>query len=140
VRAHVRPVDALIHDRIMAYTNTQAHLLDELRRIDAILDIYKETQQAGRTDERPAIKPQTVVDEPSRVPLALPEASREKVATLTDQIEEQCHQTESATLRLRVLAESFDFFDRLANCAETAGYGSQRVYSLFDYQTKVTAL
>jgi SpoVK/Ycf46/Vps4 family AAA+-type ATPase len=96
----------------MAYSSTQAHLLDELRRIDAILNVYNETQQAGRTDERPEIEPQTVVDEPSRVPLALPEERRAEISTLTDRIEQQCNQTESVTLRLRVLAETFDLSRR----------------------------
>jgi len=96
----------------MAYTSTQAHLLDELRRIDAILDAYAETQQADTTDNRSEIEPETVVDDPSRIPLALPEASREEIATLTDRIEGQCNQTESVSLRLRVLAETFDLSRR----------------------------
>ena len=96
----------------MAYTSTQAHLLDELNRIDAILNAYEAAQKVDTADDRPEIDPQTIVDDPDQIPLALPADKREVIATLTDQIEQQCRQTESVTLRLRVLTETFDLSRR----------------------------
>ena len=95
----------------MTYENTQAHLDAELDRIDAILDAYERREDPGTaeldTDDRPPMSTTSFSTDPDRIPLALPEDDREEIRAMATEIDEECRDTDEATLRLDRLAEGF---------------------------------
>jgi SpoVK/Ycf46/Vps4 family AAA+-type ATPase len=98
----------------MSYQTTQDHLLDELARIDTILNSCDpiEMTSSFEIDRESTVDTADLRCQPQSLPLALPKKARQQVTEQAEQITQHCQQTDEATLRIRVLAETFDLSRR----------------------------
>ncbi|WP_226483052.1 ATP-binding protein [Natrinema amylolyticum] len=96
----------------MSYATTQEHLLEELDRLDVVLEAAEAAENVIERDEESATERATLATEPRELPLALPKEARDRIRELTAEIERECDATDAVTLRLRVLADQFDLSRR----------------------------
>ncbi|WP_408956881.1 ATP-binding protein [Natrinema sp. 74] len=94
----------------MSYKTTRTHLLDELERIEVILEAYGETIEpaSSRTNSRAPSRREEAY-EPLTVSHGLPAAATERLADHAARIDQRCRETpEDVVLRLRILRDRFD--------------------------------
>lgn len=122
-----------------AFQSSRAHLLAELDRIRTMVEAAATVEDDE--DEPSSATPQDSGEEEpdashhAKLPLVLPEADRENVHDLTEDIEARCDATDDVTLRVRRLADGFDLSRRaldvlLLAVAPTVDDSIETIYKL----------
>ncbi len=94
----------------MSYENTRLHLLDELERIEALLETYTATTEgmSSKIDSAAGTEVEETHD-PTTLTPRLPDDTAQHIADRAAQIDQRCRDTPAdVSLRLQVLADRFD--------------------------------
>lgn len=92
----------------MTYTNTRAHLIDELERVSQILEHWDADAADMPSEPQQTDDSVDLAQHPEGLELNLPDEAATAIENRADEIATRCAETdESVSLRLRTLAERF---------------------------------